>query len=40
MQQLLQGAEGALKLAKHAETWEWKKVETGDVKDVGGAGGV
>jgi hypothetical protein len=27
MQQLLQGVESALALAKHAEEWEWKEVE-------------
>jgi hypothetical protein len=28
MQQLLNAAENNLALAKHAETWEWKEVET------------
>jgi regulator of replication initiation timing len=28
MQQLLQSAESALHLAAHAETWEWKEMET------------
>jgi hypothetical protein len=28
MQQLVQSAESALQLAAHADTWEWKEVET------------
>jgi len=28
MQRLLQSVESSLDLAKHAEAWEWKEVET------------
>jgi hypothetical protein len=28
MQQLLQSVESALALAKHAETWKWKEVDS------------
>jgi hypothetical protein len=33
MQQLLASVESSLELAKHAEVWGWKEVETADVAD-------
>jgi DNA anti-recombination protein RmuC len=34
MEQLLQSVESGLDLVKHAETWEWKEVETNPEKEI------
>lgn len=37
MQQLFQSVESSLALAKHAETWEWKEIETAKEETAKGA---
>ena len=34
MEQLLQSVESSLDLVEHAETWEWKEVETNPEKEI------